>query len=68
MNRMHTLTPRGVPHRAGRNQLHFDAVCMHCFVSLGVSATVAERVRREKLHVCAEKLLARQPATPMPFN
>jgi len=68
MNRMHTLTPRGVPPRSGHTQLHLDAVCMHCFVSLGFSRTPAERAKLERGHFCAEKLLARQPAAPMPFN
>lgn len=45
-----------------------EIFCIYCFQSLGWPLGSAERNRLEKEHICQEKLLARQPGWPPPFN
>lgn len=45
-----------------------EIFCLYCFRSLGTLLSASERAMREAKHTCPEKLLARQPASPPPFN
>jgi hypothetical protein len=68
MIRMHALTPNGQPHHSGRTPLATGTICAYCFEVLGVPNTKAQSNALEARHICAEKLVARQPAAPVPFN
>lgn len=59
------------PARKARNAAQkpkLAVFCIHCSRSLGVMRSAVERARAEARHICPEKLLARQPAAPPPFN
>jgi len=48
-------------------------ICVYCLHVLGglppnASLNASERRAIEEHHVCMEKMSARQPATPLPFN
>jgi len=68
MIRMHALNPRGVPHGSGRTLLALGTICSYCFEDLGAAKTKTQRNELQACHTCAEKLQARQPDAPMPFN
>ncbi len=61
-------TPVGIAPHHDRSPLAFVGICLYCFKVLGKPRSMAERRDLEAKHVCAEKLQARQPATPAPFN
>lgn len=68
MIRMHSLTPRGLPHQSGRTPLAVGTVCSYCFEVLGKPRTKAQRNALESRHNCVEKKTALEPAAPAPFN
>ena len=42
--------------------------CIHCFQTLGKETKETPRAILVARHICAEALLAKQPATPPPYN
>jgi hypothetical protein len=68
MVRMHALTPHGLPHQSGRTPLATGTICPYCFEVLGSPRTKVQSNALNARHNCAEKLVARQPAAPAPFN
>ena len=59
-------TPIGIAPQ--RKPLTLLGTCLYCFQVLGVPRNGAEQLELETRHVCSEKLQARQPGTPVPFN
>ncbi len=54
-----------------RSPVHAPAIeifCVHCSRSLGAARSVTSRLKKETRHLCAEKLLSREPAAPPPYN
>ncbi|HEY0760413.1 MAG TPA: hypothetical protein VGD59_14270 [Acidisarcina sp.] len=68
MIRMHTLNPHGMPHQTAIARRPAVYLCQHCFRSLGTPMNKAQRIALAARHSCPEKLLAQQPAAPLPFN
>jgi hypothetical protein len=64
----HLSTILPAPHIAPAPLHGKPVLCVHCFRSLGVVTTAAQRLSAETAHRCAEKMLAWQPAAPPPFN
>ncbi len=63
------------PHRTHRHAphpvLHSNrdvVVCMYCFQTIGTLGARAKRATLEARHLCSEKVLAGQPAAPVPYN
>jgi len=42
--------------------------CVHCYQPLRMTVDGSRRGNKKDRHECAESLLAKQPATPAPFN
>ena len=59
---------QGSPTRRAATKPSPDAFCIHCYRSLGVIRDASQRARAEAQHQCPEKLQAKQPATPPPYN
>jgi hypothetical protein len=54
-----------------KNPQHpFDAAahCIHCYRTLGKAEGPEQRAVLLSAHTCSERLLARRPAAPPPYN
>jgi dsRNA-specific ribonuclease len=45
-----------------------EVFCVHCAHSLGMQGSAVQQTKKEAGHLCAEKLLSREPASPPPYN
>lgn len=67
---MHVIRNHAIGPMAG-NLAHprgLEVFCMHCAHSLGLKGSAAQQALKQAGHVCVEKLVSREPASPPPYN
>lgn len=62
----HVIPSQLPPVRAGK--VATLLICPYCMGTIGAYATMAEKLRIEKKHVCSEQMTLGKPAASVPFN